>query len=54
MQTIANKNAQALSNYANKSVADKNAIERLKEQIIEIKSAQMVVKKTNPTSHDKS
>ena len=34
MQTIANKNAQALSNYANKSAADTNAIKTLKEQII--------------------
>ena len=41
MQTIANKNAQVLSNYANKSAAYTNAIKTLKEQIIEMKVAHM-------------
>ena len=40
MQTIANENVQALANYANKSAADTNATETLKEQTIEMKAAQ--------------
>ena len=39
MQTIANENVQDLSNYANKSAADTNATETLKDHIVEIKSA---------------
>ena len=47
MQTIANENVQALANYANKSDADTNAIETLKELIIEIKAAQTAANKKN-------
>ena len=54
MQKIANENLQALANYANNSVADRNAVETLKEQILEMKSAQTAMNKKNPTSQDKS
>ena len=54
MQTIANENLQALANYANNSVAYRNAVETLKEQILEMKSAQTAMNKKNPTSQAKS
>ena len=40
MQTIADENVQAITNYANKSAAGTNATETLKEQITELKEAQ--------------
>ena len=40
MQTIADENVQAITNYANKAAAGTNATETLKEQITELKEAQ--------------
>ena len=46
MQTVVNKNVQTLPNYSSKSDEDTNAIETLKEQIVEMKAAQTFVNKT--------
>ena len=46
MQTVANKNVQTLANYSSKSDADMNAIETLKEQIVEMKAEQTFANKT--------
>ena len=54
MQTISNENVHALVNYTNKSAADTNTIETLKEKIIYMKAAQTVANKTNLLSQVKS